>query len=142
MGDPPVESKSHPSSTSSSRHPTGGANRVPNTSFHDGHYQGNSSPNSSSSPSVPSVDTPKKLRKQLSQPGHGRDSNLLVSSPTVHLSDGVLEHLQSSSWNERLEAISQLEEYVLAARPPCLSAHLQRVSNLRVCLLVVILYRS
>jgi len=101
---------------------------VPNTSFHEGHHQGNSSPNASSSPSVPPVDTPKKLRKQLSQQVHGRDSNLLVPSPTVPLSDGVLERLQSSSWNERYEAISQMEEYVLATRPQNLSTHLQRVS--------------
>ena len=52
-----------------------------------------------------------------------------MPSQAVPLPDGLLERLQSNSWNERFEAISQLEEYVISARPQTLSAHLQRVSG-------------
>ncbi len=123
-----MEFKSYPSSTNSSRHSTGGTTRVPNNTLRDGLQEarhGGSSPNTTSSPNA---DTPKKIRKQLPSQVHGRDSALTVSSPTVVLPDGVLERLQSSSWNERYEAISQLEEYVITGRPQVLSAHLQRVS--------------
>ena len=129
-----------------SRHSTGGPIRVPNQSRNSHrqmeHHDG--SPSSYGHPSPSSV-SPKnsslKSRKQHSYVSQESAGNVVV--PVVHeaqLPEGLLERLKASNWNERHEAISELEAFV-SARPAAMAPHLHKVNfinrSLVICSILV-----
>ena len=116
-----------------SRHSTGGPNRVPNQS-RNSHRQMNHHDDSpgggSGHPSTSSV-SPKnsssKTRKQHSYVSQESAGSVVLSMGyEVQLPEGLLERLKASNWNERHEAISELEAFV-SAHPAAMAPHLHKV---------------
>lgn len=116
-----------------SRHSTGGPIRVPNQSrnshrqmdHHDGSPgEGSGHPSTSSvSPKNSSL----KTRKQHSYVSQESAGSVVPSMGyEVQLPEGLLERLKASNWNERHEAISELEAFV-SAHPAAMAPHLHKV---------------